>query len=90
MKRSPLRRRTPLRRSVKGRARPKEPMAAWCEIHLAGCYGIPTDRHHKLPRSHGGRDDRGSTMDLCRYCHRYVHANPALAYEHGWLIRSAA
>lgn len=69
------------------RARPKDPLSTWCEAGLPGCGGRATERHHRHRRSHGGGDDPANTVDLCAACHARIHANPAWAYGHGWLIR---
>lgn len=76
---------------AKGRARPDDPLVSWCEIGRAGtCTGRAEHRHHRLPRSAGGTDDRDNTLDLCSACHDLVHARPSLAYAHGWLLRRSA
>jgi hypothetical protein len=101
VKRSPLKRRTPLKQgnkrlsrhtrlkaTVTHRARPDEPLIEWCDFAIAGvCTGYSQHRHHRLPRSAGGTDDATNTADVCRACHAYAHHNPALAYAHGWLRR---
>lgn len=75
-------------RAAKGRARPGDPLAAWCEIGRAGvCTGRAEHRHHRLPRSAGGSDERENTIDCCGACHRLIHDRPSLAYAHGWLLR---
>lgn len=71
-----------------GRARPNDPLAAWCEIQTVVCEGRATERHHRLRRSQGGGDEWENTLDLCRSCHLWVHQHPQWAYEHGHLIRS--
>lgn len=80
---------------AKGRARPDEPLADWCELAIPGvCLGRATNRHHRKLRIQGGTDDRDNTLDLCGSgtigCHGYVHHHPAESYERGWLIRGAA
>ena len=71
-----------------GRARPDEPLAARCEIRAPVCSGPVVDRHHRKLRKHRGCDCRENTLDACDPCHDYVHLNPAVAYEHGWLLHS--
>lgn len=89
MKRTPLKRRTPLRAKRQRRARPDEPLAEGCQAGIRGvCTWIATDRHHRLRRSQGGTDDAANTLDLCRACHRWIHDHPADAYELGLLARS--
>lgn len=91
MKRSPLRRRTPLRANrAPTRARSLDPLAIWCEADLPGCAGRAVHRHHIQRRSQGGSDGRSNTTDICGACHRFIHENPAWAYEHGWLRRRAS
>lgn len=41
------------------------------------------DKHHVF----GVRNDRDTTIDLCRACHRWVHDNPEQAYKLGLLKR---
>src|SRR3546814_5152843 len=50
----------PLRlKRAKGRARPGEPLATWCEVGRAECCtGRAEHRHHRRLRSQGGSDDR--------------------------------
>lgn len=100
MKRTALKRKTPMKRSAalpershfirsrnRGRARPKEPLAVFCER----CQQAPaTDRHHILRRSAGGTDERENTRDLCRDCHMHIHRHPTQSYAEGWLVRRGA
>lgn len=73
----------------KGRARPAEPLADWCELRSGVCTGRATDRHHILRRAQGGTDDATNTADLCHTDHLHViHGNPAWARRHGWLVRT--
>jgi hypothetical protein len=58
-----------------------------CEIAHPGCTGKATQIHHRLMRSQGGRHAVTNLLDLCAVGHRYVHDNPALSYERGWLLR---
>ena len=77
MKRTPLRRLTPLRSKPSRRTRPAVPLAAWCEARLDVCTGRAEHRHHVILRSQGG--EHGPTKDLCHACHGWVHANPNAA-----------
>lgn len=69
------------------RARPTDSLADWCELQIADCYGRAAHRHHRLPRSAGGSDERENTLDVCSRCHEFIHANPTLSYEQGWSLR---
>lgn len=66
----------------KGRARPDDELATWCEAGITGvCTGRAEHRHHKLRRSQGGTDDADNTADLCAACHSWAHGHPAASYE---------
>ena len=73
---------------MSGRARPKEPLADWCEVRLSCCDGRANQRHHKQRRSQGGGDDKSNTLDVCTACHDHIHHNPTWAYEND-LLRHA-
>lgn len=47
-----------------------------------------TDKAHRVSRGVGGAWAPTNILDLCRDCHSYNHANPALAYRGGWHLRS--
>lgn len=51
-----------------------------------------TDRaevlHHRLMRSQGGGHHVDNLLHVSQRHHLRIHANPATAYERGWLIRS--
>lgn len=101
MKRTPLRRRTPLRPSGDRRARrPNGKALSWnktrvrckdradgrCEARVApGCPGVGQQAHHIVLRSRGGSDDLSNLMWLCHLCHAHIHANPAEATARGWM-----
>jgi hypothetical protein len=71
----------------RGMARPDEPLAVYCEVGRAGiCSGRTEHRHHRLMRSQGGGDEAGNTVDVCGPCHTWIHANPSVAYAHGFLL----
>jgi 5-methylcytosine-specific restriction endonuclease McrA len=99
VKRTLLRRRTPLRRNIE-RFRAYEHTLALatvslrvrsgnrCELRASPrCNGRFQHRHHRLPRSAGGGNDLCNLTALCWPCHNFVHQNPALSYEQGWLVR---
>jgi hypothetical protein len=65
-----------------------------CEVSLPVCRGQATDVHHRVRRGAGGRhgaarvasDSVANLLHVCRSCHEWVHANPALARDSGWLL----
>jgi hypothetical protein len=62
-----------------------------CEVGVIGfCRGAATEVHHRQTRAQGGSNALTNLLAVCGRCHRYIHANPAAAYEHGWLIRRGA
>jgi 5-methylcytosine-specific restriction endonuclease McrA len=44
--------------------------------------------HHRLLRSQGGGHTEANCVVIHTDCHDWAHANPAEAYELGWLVRS--
>lgn len=63
-----------------------------CEGKTPAC---PDGDHPGVLRHHIGRrrgEDGGHTPDnllnLCNDAHLYIHANPAISYDKGWLRRS--
>jgi hypothetical protein len=95
LRRSPLRR-TPMKRkpSAKSVIPPavREEVAArsggWCEIDHPLCGGPARHMHHILMRSQGGKHNAGNLLHVCAQGHAFIHANPSLSYEQGWLQRS--
>ncbi len=72
----------------KGRARPNEPLATWCEVgRIDCCTGRAEHRHHRLMRSQGGTDDKDNTLDVCGACHDLIHSRRSLALAHGWILQ---
>lgn len=103
MKRSPLRRLTPLRRrkrirpmSAKRQAIAAERRAFVQRVLLARpvcewprCLNNSHDVHERLLRSRGGDIlDSLGVVALCRTHHRYVHDNPAEATSMGFMTPS--
>jgi 5-methylcytosine-specific restriction endonuclease McrA len=101
MKRTPLKRYTPLKRTAlktkrKVRAVPKDIYSQVlardmeCVAQLAmpeiTCMGR-LDPHHVLRRSQGGQDTLDNLVTLCRAHHSAVHEQIARSYELGLLKR---
>lgn len=97
MKRSPLTRRTPLKRTqfVARRRKPDVPMSVreevrersegLCEIQALGCTVRAVHMHHRIRRSQGGEHVASNLIDACASCHGWVHANVKWAKERGFL-----
>jgi 5-methylcytosine-specific restriction endonuclease McrA len=76
------------RGKAKGRARPGDQLADWCQWRIYGvCTGRAEHRHHIIPRSQGGADEAGNTADVCGACHTYAHMNRDEARQQGWIKR---
>ena len=101
MKRSPLKRRTPLRRTLWIR-RPTRQQRGWakavkavrersgdrCEIRTPSCIGVGQQTHHRLRRSQGGQAGPAILARCCNPCDLYLSTHVTEAYERGWLIKS--
>ena len=104
MKRTPLRRKTPLRSRGRKAAREKPALDAFrealrarsgglCEARTPAC---PPRRHegvhanHVRRRSQGGTHDAANGLLLCAAGHQWIHEHPAMSFERGWLARTEA
>ena len=57
-----------------------------CEARCSdACAGRGMDAHHVQLRSQGGSDGPDNLLWLCRPCHEWIHRNPQVSYEKGWL-----
>lgn len=58
----------------------------FCEAsNFPVCTGFPGPIHH---RKISGREHTVSNcVHICDACHRWIHANPAVSYEQGWLVK---
>ena len=58
-----------------------------CQIAVKGCSVNATDVHHKFSGS--DRDTyyliQSTWLAVCRNCHDFVHLNPKISREMGWL-----
>ncbi len=59
-----------------------------CEVGSEVCTGEAQHFHHRKMRSAGGSHSERNGLDSCWACHDFLHANPDLSYEHGWLLHS--
>lgn len=96
MKRSPIKRKTSLNRvsskraeelkeyrKLKGGHIKKRPVCEICETNKA------IDIHHRLPLGRGGKlCDTTIFVAVCRFCHNYIHNNPAWAEKNNWILRT--
>ena len=53
-------------------------------------YSVVGARHHRKLRSQASKTEKHTVSNLIRTCHEWIHANPMLAYEHGYLVHSYA
>jgi hypothetical protein len=97
MRRSPLRRGKPLRRTAFKRR--SNQTAEWrnargvvlkrceerCEARTAVCIGNVAHVHHLLRRSQGGGNEPENLLGVCFHCHEWIHANPKEASRLGLL-----
>lgn len=104
MKRSgPIKRRTPIKRTPsrgKSSNRQKIPSKVrenverragfQCEASTKVCRGKGEHCHHVLMRSAGGKHTEDNLILVCQPCHHFIHHNPELSYERGWLRRRQA
>ena len=60
----------------------------WCEIDHPLCDGNARHMHHILLRAQGGKHEASNLLHVCAQGHTFIHANPSLPYERGWLQRS--
>jgi len=99
MKRSPLKRKTPLKRG--GRLRPVSKKRAKqikeyakvrqeylslnpsCEI----CGKSGTQIHHKKGRFQERLNDKNFFMSVCSCCHQWIHNNPQVAYAKDYMVK---
>jgi hypothetical protein len=98
MKRSPLKRKTPLKRG--GRLRPvskkrakqnkiySETRKLYLEKYpFCDCCGKKaTQIHHKRGRFQDRLNDTEHFMAICHSCHEWIHRNPMEAYAKGYLL----
>ena len=102
MKRTPLKRRTPLRSRGRKAHREWDAIAAfrvaihvrsggYCEARTPSCKPGPhegTDCHHRWPSDRDkGLHDPSRGVLLCGPAHLYVHGNPSIARMDGLLMR---
>lgn len=60
----------------------------FCEVRTEVCTEEAQHTHHRKLRSAGGSHDPSNLLGVCHACHDFLHANPELSYEHGWLLHS--
>ena len=98
MKRTPLKRKSAMkRRSKKGAKYEREFKALKTQLQGAICgpcfagtiwskrVTIADTLHHILPRSRGGKNEIDNLIPVCAMCHMWIHAHPAEAKKHGLL-----
>jgi hypothetical protein len=90
VKRSPLKRKVSAKSIIPPEVREEVQVRSggWCEIDHPLCDGNARHMHHVLLRAQGGKHEAANLLHVCSQGHAFIHANPALAYEQGWLQRS--
>ena len=58
-----------------------------CEMFTPACSRVGVEAHHVRGRVGRLLTDTEWLMWVCRECHDYAHAHPAVSYEKGWLVR---
>ena len=99
MKRTPLKRKTPLKRGgrlrlvSKKRAKQNKAYSIYRNLYLNNhtaceiCGGKACEIHHKKGRFGERLNDMQYFMAVCRGCHHWIHTNPQIAYAKDYLIR---
>lgn len=92
MKRSPIRSRSKketarVRRYEQARGIVFERANGYCEANTPDCRGPMDQVHHRQGRDGDLIDDESRLLGVCWSCHNYIHSNPAISYERGWMIR---
>lgn len=49
------------------------------------CTGRAQHHHHIVRRSQGGKDSKDNLLPVCWVCHAWIHRNPAVSFDMGWL-----
>lgn len=89
MKRSPIRRKTPLKRTPIKRKAPKPSKNPPRFDHCERCGTWQwVEGHHRRLKSQGGTDDPANIAMLCRLCHSAVHSFTKQATIDGWIIQT--
>ena len=59
-----------------------------CEVmNFPVCVGQAGPIHHR--KISGREHSVENCVHICKPCHDWIHAHPAVSYEQGWLIRMA-
>lgn len=100
VKRSPLNRNTPIKRTAFKKKRNHAKDAAWakarqkvmsksnglCYAKIDGvCGGRAEHVHHIKRRSQGGTNEPNNLLICCHACHEWIHRNPEEAATKGFL-----
>lgn len=69
----------------------KLPQNQWCPVHISGVMGTrrlvrAVEVHHKAGRVGKLLNDERWWLAVSRAGHTFIHANPNLARERGWII----
>lgn len=98
LRRTQLRRKTPMRRMSAKRRRQiplrracieavRERSGGRCEVGAICCTGGHDHTHEIKPRSAGGSiTDPANCLAVCFPCHEAIHSRPNVARKAGWLV----
>jgi phage terminase large subunit GpA-like protein len=99
VKRSPLRRKTPLKARWRPSKRSLDPVTPETYTLVMARADGRCERcgerkilhwHHRLPVEHGGRSTVSNGLALCAACHTWSHNHPVEALAAGWLVERRA
>ena len=51
------------------------------------CQAVGADAHHLAGRLGDDPHRLDNLLWVCDHCHRFIHSNPQLSYERGWMVR---
>lgn len=102
MRRSPIRRRSKKREAyyrdtrrplvekmLKGTPVCEAGPVIWVAGYDSKCQRVAVDVHERKRRSQGGSlEDPVNLMRVCRLCHGWIDAHPAVSYHLGLLVKS--
>ena len=86
LKRSPIKRKSEKRKLTEQEYKKKKELYLSLNRQCERCSKHAIEIHHKNGRTGNRLIDEEYFMSICRDCHVFLHENPILAREKGWLI----